>query len=116
MREVNYDRPVKATLHVHLDNGDTWEATAADLERFNLVDRHAAYMQFDDALRNILRGAGLIERDITDAALNPLRYLVETAISHPDLLDHPDHDGWSSVADLERALVRVRDGDTTEEA
>lgn len=104
---ATYDRPIKATLHVHLDNGESWEATPEDLERFRLVNRHNAYITFDDALSKALRDPGLIGRDVTDAQLNPVRYLVETAIVHPDLLDHPDHEGWRDVAELERRLQAV---------
>jgi hypothetical protein len=106
-----YQRPVKATLHVHLENGEQWEVGPDDLAKFNLVDRHTAYMTFDDVLSHVLREAGLIGRDVTDARLNPLRYLVETAIAHPDLLDHPEHEGWREVAELERTLQRV-EGDS----
>lgn len=104
-REASYDRPVPATLHVHLDNGEQWPVTAAELQRFGLVNSLDAYMRFDDALSKVLRDAGLIGPDVTDAQLNPIRYLVETAIHNPHLpLSHPEHDGWSSVADLERLL------------
>lgn len=103
-REVTYDRPVKATLHVHLDNGESWPATAEDLERFGLARSLDAYMSFEYALGRILRGAGLVTGDITDARLNPVRHLAEIAIRHPDLLDHPDNEGWREVAAIERAL------------
>jgi hypothetical protein len=107
-RGASYDRPVKATLHVHLDNGEQWPVTKADLERFGLVDSLDAYMRFDDVLSEVLRSAGLIGRDLTDAELNPVRYLVETAIRNPRLLGHSENNGWSSVADLERALQERR--------
>lgn len=107
--EAQFSRPVRATLHVHLDNGEEWEAKPEDLAKFNLVDRHDAYMAFDDALRQILRDAGLIDGDITDAELNMVRYLVELAITSPDLLWHSGNEGWRSVAEIERALqVRAK--------
>ena len=109
--EATYDRPVKATLHVHLDNGETFQATAADLAKFGLVDSLDAYMRFDEALGKALRSAGLIGGDITDAALNPVRYLVETAIRNPELLDHPEHNGWRSVAAIERVLQLLPDAE-----
>jgi hypothetical protein len=99
-----YERPIKATLHVHLENGESWEVTPLDLDKFNLVNRHEAYMVFDDVLTKVLTDAGLIGGDITEARLNPLRYLVETAVVHPDLLGHPDRNEWASVADVEHAL------------
>jgi hypothetical protein len=105
MQKATYERPVVATLYVHLDNGETWEAMPEDLERFNMVYRHNAYMKFNDAYSKALRAKeGLVGRDITDAHLNPLRYLVETAVVHPDLLDHPEHEGWKDVTELERRL------------
>jgi hypothetical protein len=107
--EAQFNRPIRGTLHVHLDTGETWEAKPEDLARFNLVDRHDAYMAFDDALRQILRDAELIDGDITDAQLNAVRYLVEIAITSPDLLWHSGHEGWRSVAELERGLqVRAK--------
>lgn len=103
--ETTFNRPVRATLHVHLENGETWEATHEDLDQFNLVDRHEAYMVFNKALTKILRDARLIDgNDITDTQLNAVRYLVEIAITSPHLLWHAENEGWRSVADLERAL------------
>ena len=110
-RTVEYQRPVQARLMVHLDNDeDPWEATPEDFERFGLVDRHDAYMVFDDALTSILERAGMIEDGrlntarLNTARLNAVRYLVETAIVMPELLNHPDHEGWAHVAEIERRL------------
>jgi hypothetical protein len=93
-----YERPHKATLYVHLDNGEVFEAKPEDLEKFNLVSRHEAYMTFDDAWSKILRRDDLVTGDITNALLNPVRYLVrylvETAIAHPNLLDYEEHGEW----------------------
>lgn len=108
--EAAYDRPVKATLMVRLANGEEWEATPEDLAKFRLVARNDAYMGFRRALDHILTNHGLLDydsddyRELTDAELNPLRYFVETAICYPDLLDHPEHEAWLSVANLERRL------------
>lgn len=106
---VNYTRPVPATLHVHLDNGETFPATAADLRRFDLVTTLDAYMRVDDAVTGVLHRAGAlpVDRDLTWAELNSVRYLIELAIRTPDLVEAHDHDGWSCVADLERALIPV---------
>lgn len=104
---VTYDRPVGAALHVHLTNGETWEATDQDLVKFGLVNQLDAYMRFRDRLAGILRDAGLIDRamQLTGCELNPLRHLAELAIAMPDLLDHPDNtESWQEVADLERRL------------
>lgn len=103
--DATYERPVKATLHVHLDNGDSWPATEADLERFRLTDTLDAYIRFDRALDRALRVGGVLSGDLTNAELNPVRYLAEIAIGHPDLLDHPEHEEeWRAVAELERRL------------
>jgi hypothetical protein len=105
-----YDRPQKATLYVRLESGETWEAKPEDLEKFNLVSRHEAYMTFDDAWSKILRRDDLVTGDITNALLNPVRYLVETAIAHPDLLDHEEHGEWQEVAECERLVAMALAG------
>ena len=109
---ASYERPVKARLVVRLENGEEHDATTDDLERFGLVASLDAYMRFDEALGLVLRRAGLVTGDITDARLNPVRYLVETALRHPHLLDHPENHGWAGVAAIERALQLLSDLDT----
>lgn len=104
---TTYERPVKAALFVRLANGEEFEATAADLARFGYVDRLDAYIRFQDRLARTLIDAGLIERDkhLTNCAINPLRYLAETAIGHPELLDHPDmRDTYDEIVAIELAL------------
>lgn len=102
---TSYDRPVKATLLVRLDNGEEWEATPEDMAGFGYVDRLNAYGAFDDHLRNLLIREGLIERRTTEARLNPLRYIAELAICYPDLLAHPDMaENNAEVVAIERAL------------
>lgn len=100
---ATYERPVQGRLFVHLDNGESWEATPQDLTRFRLVERLDAYGQFRRALEAALARAG-IDAAATTAVLGPVRYLVEIAIMHPELLDHPDHLGWVDVAEIERFL------------
>lgn len=103
---AEYSRPIKATLHVHLATGESWEATPEDLAKFGLDKVHDAYFRFDQALGKLLGDAGLIERrDVTRARLNIVRYLAETAIVMPDLLDHPDHvEDWARIVEIERIL------------
>ncbi len=100
-----YDRPVKAKLVVRLDDGEEWDATYDDLKNeFRLESPSVCYWRFSDSLTKLLDEAGLLDRkDITSAHLNVIRYLAETAIVNPDLLDHPDAD-WSDVAGIERVL------------
>lgn len=103
---TTYQRPVEAKILVHLDNGEAFEATPGDLEKFGLVNARDAYMIFNDELCRLLTDAGLIDGDLTDAKLNALRYLVETAIVNPDLIGHSDHNDWDEVVDTERTLQR----------
>lgn len=114
---TTYDMPIPAKLVVHLDSGENWDATPEDLEKFNLVTRHDAYVSFDRTLDKILRAAGLLgeNRDLTDAKLNPLRYLVEMAVAHPDMLADPKYaaelqEDWDRVAAIERALQHHHEG------
>jgi hypothetical protein len=111
--KITYDRPVNARLIVRLENGEEWNATPDDLTRFGLVRRLDAYGAFDDRLRTLLDDAGLIDREATEAELNPVRYLVETAICYPELLDHPENvETWQQIVVLERALRASRMNDT----
>jgi hypothetical protein len=103
---TSYDRPVKATLHVHLDNGDTFPATADDLTKFGLVNRSDAYAKFDETMTTILTAAGLLEDgELVSATLNRVRYLVEMCICNPQLLTHPEMvDTFNHIAKIERVL------------
>mgnify|MGYP001615901251 CR=1 FL=1 len=105
MDAVTYDRPVNAELCVKLSNGETWKATPEDLAKFGYVSRLDAYAAFDDHLRKLLGEAGLIQLEITEARLNPLRYLVELAINHPHLLGHREvTETNTEVVEIERSL------------
>ena len=104
---TTYDRPVKATLIVRLDNGDEFEAGPDDLAKFGYVSRSGAYAAFNDYLAGILVDAGLIERhkDITSARINDLRYIAELAICHPALLSHPDLASVNArIVEIEKTL------------
>ena len=102
---TTYDRPVEATLQVKLADGSTWDATPEDLDRFGYVKRLDAYLAFDDHLSQVLKAAGLIRGDITEARLNPLRYIVELAICHPSLLAHREvADDNARIVEIERHL------------
>lgn len=107
--EAIYQRPVKGTLHVHLDNGESFPATDADLVQFKLVTEREAYMRFSRALRDALRTHGLLDNDdLTAAALNPIRALAETAIMYPDLLDNDDRRDVAAIERSIRALLDAR--------
>lgn len=125
MPETSYDRPVKAKLFVHLDNGEMFEAGPDDLAKFRLVDRLDAYMALQRKLSAVLAGAGLLDydnpvdgeyRELVDAELNPLRHLAEVVLVMPDLADNPDYDGWADVASLERRLRIAKPYDGSAEA
>lgn len=98
---TSYDQPVEATLQVKLANGKSWDATPEDMKRFGYVSRCDAYMAFDDHLRELLYGAGLIDREVTDAWINPVRYVAEVAINYPELLAHRD------MADVNARIVEI---------
>lgn len=102
---TSFSREIPATLHVHLANGETFEAKPEDVAKFGYVQKLDAYMTFDDHLRKLLLQEGLIEREITEAQLNPVRYIAELAINHPDLLNHPEvRETDAEIVELERSL------------
>lgn len=76
---TTYMRPVNANLHVHLDNGETFEASADDLSKFGYVRKGDVYTTWETRFREA------IGEDVTDSPLNPLRYILEISIYHPDL-------------------------------
>lgn len=96
--KTTYDRPVTGDLVVRLANGEQWEATPEDLERFGLIRALDAYALVDKKLCQALDG--LVD-DITDAELNPLRYLVEVCLCYPR---HFEEFG----AEMERLVAEVR--------
>lgn len=111
--DVTYDRPVKATLIIRLNNaaGEEWEATPEDLAKFGYINSRDTYALFRKHYANALHAAGLSGdgapdgyRDVSYAETRPLRYLIETALIMPELLDHPEHDGWAAIADIEQRL------------
>lgn len=106
MKEAVYQRPVKARLAVLLPDGEMWDATAADVAKFGLVDGYEGYIVWEKWFRALLTDAGLLpEGAIVDAMLNAVRYSVECAFHYPDLLDHPDNQElWSRIVRIERFL------------
>lgn len=76
---TTYNRPVPATLWVHLENGEQWEATEADLLQFALLRRNDAECGVSDAMQLIgldpehlhsaLRYA--LQRHVAGGALSP---------------------------------------------
>lgn len=106
---TQYERPVTARLVVRLDNGEEWEATPDDLKQFNLTETSEAYSRFERALSALLTSAGLIRGDVTDAKLNIVRYLAETAIVFPELLELDKRGSeWGKVVEIERTLQEAR--------
>jgi hypothetical protein len=99
--EITYDRPVAAKLLVRLETGEEWLATAEDLAKFGYANRIDAYIRWDNHLTGLLADAGLIRKDLTTARLNPLRYLVELALSGAVPLDDPD------LADVNQRTVEI---------
>lgn len=109
MSDVTYDRPVKATLHVHLENSETWKAGPRDLAKFRLLSRDDAYRSVRQAWSKTLADHDLLDdahRDLVDTELNPMRALLECVLLYPsDEEDTCDHQG---VAELERRLRALR--------
>jgi hypothetical protein len=105
MGSVTYERPVEASLVVRLANGEEWKAKPEDLARFGYIQQADAYMAFQRHVTTVLLDAGLVDRELTEARINPLRYLVELAVMHPDLLQHPEiGDTNAEIVAIERAL------------
>ena len=52
----------------------------------------------------MLGQAGLLDHDLTDTLLNPVRYLIQEAVAHPSSFDPADH---RDVADIQRTLREV---------
>ncbi len=71
------------------------------MRRFGYVHRNDAYMAFNDHLHTVLTDAGLVGRDLTDAWLNPVRYIAEVAINYPELLTHRD------MAEVNARIVEI---------
>lgn len=78
-RPVTFDRPVKATLMVALENGETWEAGPEDLAQFGLADKHKLYARAHDMLCD---GLGVSDSNEFTAAAQAVRYLMECAINY----------------------------------
>lgn len=109
MPDVTYEVPVPAKLMVKLANGQEWEATPDDLRKFNLETRGSAYRRFSVALAETLRDADLLSgNDLTDAELNPLRYLVELC-SHDDVSIYYDESDKSQIAAIEQILQTAKE-------
>lgn len=81
---ASFDRPTKATLMVHLENGEEWEASQADLKKFGFVRRLDTYHRAHDML---LEAFGLEDYD-DDSFVNDIRYVVECAVAY-------DHSPWA---------------------
>lgn len=97
-----YDRPVEASLHVHLANGETWEVTPNDLANFRLTDKFDAYSGWEKKVTHA------INDDITESPLNPLRYLLECILFYPDhFTEYPDQMQVTldQIRDIHRFLV-----------
>lgn len=101
-----YERPIKAKLIVRLANGEEWEAQDGDYAKFGLVKALHAYWEFSDRLLRALQDHGGIGDDeLTATALNPVRFLAETTLCHPDLLDHPEMaETYAEIGQIELAL------------
>jgi hypothetical protein len=84
LHDVTFERPVKATLVVRLENGDEWDATEEDLDRFGYGRKLGIYGDISDML---LEAMG-VENYPEDSVGQAVRYLVECAIMY-------DHSPWA---------------------
>lgn len=84
---ASYQRPVKATLIVRLENGEEWEATPDDLEAFDAGRRRDIYARAERLLTEALG----YDDDLTNyEGPNLVRYLMECAIVY-------DHSPWADA-------------------
>jgi len=110
MRQVTYDQPMAAELQVRLASGKTWKASSEDLKKFGFVDALETYMFFVKRLTAVLEEADLLPTgDITDAELNPIRYLVEVALNYQNIIGDSDMaETYEDIAEIERTLKGFR--------
>lgn len=105
---TTYDRPVEAKLHVHLANGETFEATEEDLKRFGYVDSQATFSLMYHRLISTFQEAGLIDHNYSDVSnfhIAPLITFFTNALRYPDLLDHWENEAmYVEMANVERRL------------
>jgi hypothetical protein len=108
---VAYDRPVEAVLLVRLSNGEEWMAKPEDLAKFGYIDGSEAYLTWKKHVSGVLQAAEVLPTgDLTDAAINPLRHLVELVLCYSELnlLDHPETKGTDDdVVAMERILAAL---------
>lgn len=112
MKNVQYDRPMSGTLCVRLENGETWEATPEDLEKFGLVDRERVRETMEKALFDTFSEVDpdlaerLLERseefDLSHSSLGVVREMVNLALDAPDC----EEAMWEQAAALAAHLTR----------
>jgi hypothetical protein len=97
---TTYDRPVKARLVIKLENGEEWEATQADLDKFKLVGRLDAY----SAVCAALKRCGMD----TDRRHASLRYVIERTLAYVDLpvnFDDVEGEDYPVVREVRRGFL-----------
>lgn len=108
-KTVTFDRPIPATLHVHLENGDTFPASPDTMRHFGYVDKDEVFGLFYRGLIEIFRAADLFDdahHDLSDCEVNPLFYLATTAIQYPpEFFTHREMaDTHADIVTMEKAL------------
>lgn len=103
---ANYERRIPAKLIVRLDNGEEFEATAEDLERFGLVERTA----FISQVRRVVVD-GLAEskagKEGGEFQLQSVISLLDTAAYAPgNLTDEVKADYGQKFLDIEQVLEK----------
>lgn len=98
---TKYQRPVSAKLVVQLENGEQWDATAEDLQNFNLFNGNDAFREhlrlLEGRLGQLAEAANLDSDDIANTdAYGALLTMVHSGA-------YPDR-GEDSRAKLVRAI------------
>lgn len=106
--EITYERPVRATLHVHLDNGEIFPATTEELKKFRYIHQDETFSNGYQRLITLFKEAQLFDdsyRDVSDLEINPLFSFFTYVIQHPNLLDHWENEQmFVSMVNMERCL------------
>jgi hypothetical protein len=106
---VTFDRPIPAKLIVRLENGDEFEPSKDDFDKFGLVNRLDTYVRFEQLFTEAL---GIPSGTLTDdgnEGPNLIRYLAECAIMYKHS-PWADEDGreWSRDDDDDEPDYRER--------
>jgi hypothetical protein len=99
--EPTYDRPVPATMIVHLANGEEFEAKAEDFAKFGYVDRNTVLADWRAFVEDSIASDLLSE----DSVLNPFWLVLHQTLNNPgSLSDGSMGNTKADVQDLDRII------------